>query len=397
MAVELDSSALKGSVAFTGRLACMTRAEAFEVVRQHGGAPSQAVTKRTNLLIVGELGWPLLDDGRPSNKLTRATAYRIPVVSERRFLEWIGKAVPEGLQKTYSGEQLSALSKLYSETIQELVQFGLLDERGGCFGFRDLASARQIAKLLADGVRLSEIVRGVSEIRRWLPEAGLSSVRLCPGPGKTLEVEQPAGRTDKRGQFLFAVDGSEQSPDDLFAKAQTAEEAGDIAEAERLYRILMKSDPRDASAPFNLGNMLPRPPAPWSRFPAPIGPESGTMPTEHGFRFDDLQRVENVGSQGVHAGKDQPVDAGEGQTARGLSAEHIQLVPEHQDFGFQLGPRPEEPSESAPDQLAKVDHRPGASTDSRRLTSRTGFPVGTPLFLQSLPKWRAAEATRRAI
>jgi tetratricopeptide (TPR) repeat protein len=32
---ELDSSALKGSVAFTGRLACMSRAEAFEVVRQH--------------------------------------------------------------------------------------------------------------------------------------------------------------------------------------------------------------------------------------------------------------------------------------------------------------------------------------------------------------------------
>jgi hypothetical protein len=29
------------------------------------------------------------------------------------------------------------------------------------FGFCDLASARQIAKLLADGVRLSEIIRAV--------------------------------------------------------------------------------------------------------------------------------------------------------------------------------------------------------------------------------------------
>ena len=81
--VELDSSALKSSVAFTGRLACMTRAEAFAVVRQHGGKPSQAVTKGTKLLIVGELGWPLLDDGRPSNKLSRATNFGIPVVSER--------------------------------------------------------------------------------------------------------------------------------------------------------------------------------------------------------------------------------------------------------------------------------------------------------------------------
>ena len=157
--VELDSSALKSSVAFTGRLACMTRAEAFEVVRQHGGTPSQAVTKRTKLLIVGELGWPLLDDGRPSNKLSRANAYGIPVANERRFLEWIGKAVPDSVHKTYSADQLAALSKLSSDMILKLAQLGLLDERGGCFGFRDLASARQIAKLLADGVRLSEIIR----------------------------------------------------------------------------------------------------------------------------------------------------------------------------------------------------------------------------------------------
>jgi tetratricopeptide (TPR) repeat protein len=129
-------------------------------------------------------------------------------------------------------------------------------ERGGCFGFRDLASARQIAKLLSDGVRLSEIVRGVSEIRRWLPEVGLSNVRFRAGAHNSLEIEQPGGRTDKRGQFLFAVDGLEQSPDELFARAQSAEEMGDIVEAERLYRLLMKSDPADASPPFNLGNML---------------------------------------------------------------------------------------------------------------------------------------------
>ena len=254
--VELDPSALKSSVAFTGRLACMTRAEAFAVVRGRGGTPSQTVTKRTNLLIVGELGWPLLDDGRPSNKLSRASAYGVPVVSERRFLEWIGKAVPDSVHKTYSADQLAALSKLSSDMIRELAQFGLLDERGGRFGFRDLASARQIAKLLADGVRLSEIIRGVSEIRKWLPEVGLANVRFHPGTLNSLEVEQLGGRTDKRGQFMLAVEESRHNADDLFEQAQSAEEAGDIAEAERLYRLLMKSDPTDASAPFNLGNML---------------------------------------------------------------------------------------------------------------------------------------------
>jgi BRCA1 C Terminus (BRCT) domain len=254
--VALDGSALKSSVAFTGRLACMSRAEAFDVVRQRGGTPSPAVTKRTQVLIVGELGWPLLDNGRPSNKLSRATEYGIPVVSERRFLEWIGKAVPDSVQKTYSADQLAALSKTSIGMIRELSQLGLLDERDGRFGFRDLASARQIAKLLIDGVRLSEIIRAVSEVRKWLPDAGLSAVRLHAGALSDVQVEQPGGRTDKYGQFVFAVDHARDDPDDLFDRAHAAEQLGDIAKAERLYRLLMKSDPTDASAPFNLGNML---------------------------------------------------------------------------------------------------------------------------------------------
>src|SRR5437660_3634005 len=136
---EVDSSALRSSVAFTGRLACMSRSEAFEVVRRHGGRPSEAVTRQTKVLVVGELGWPLLDDGRPSNKLSRAGSYGIPVVSERRFLEWIGKAVPDSLNRTYSAEQIAALSKLSGSTIDQLVRFGLLAPREGLIGFRDLA------------------------------------------------------------------------------------------------------------------------------------------------------------------------------------------------------------------------------------------------------------------
>jgi hypothetical protein len=135
LAVELDSSALRSIVAFTGRLACMTRAEAFELVRQHGGTPSQAVTRQTNVLVVGELGWPLLDDGRPSNKLSRAGSYGIPVVSERRFLEWTGKAVPDSLHRAYSADQIATLSNLSSSTVDELVRFGLLDPEAACSGF----------------------------------------------------------------------------------------------------------------------------------------------------------------------------------------------------------------------------------------------------------------------
>ena len=256
MTIEPDSSALTTVVSFTGRLACMSRAEAFAVVRQHGGTPNAGVTKRTKVLVVGELGWPLLDDGRPSNKLTQANAYGIPIVSERRFLEWIGVAVPNQVHTAYSTDQLAVLSKMSEGMVRELAQLGLLEERDGRFGFRDLASARQIAKLLVDGVKLSEIIRSVNAIKKWMPNAGLANVRLHADALCDIQVEQPGGRTDKHGQFVLLVDQVRDDPDELFDRAHSAQQAGDVAEAERLYGLLMKSDPTDASAPFNLGNML---------------------------------------------------------------------------------------------------------------------------------------------
>jgi hypothetical protein len=58
--------------------------------------------------------------------------------NERRFLEWIGQAIPDSVQKTYLTDQIAALSK------------GLLDERSGRHSVRkqlcNLTSAGQIAK-----------------------------------------------------------------------------------------------------------------------------------------------------------------------------------------------------------------------------------------------------------
>src|SRR5438067_13615045 len=161
-------------------------------------------------------------------------------LSSRRFLEWTGKAAPDSLHRTYSADQIAALSKLSISTIDELVRFGLLDPRGGLFGFRDLASARQISKLFEHGIALSEIIRSVKEVRAWLPEADLSNLRLHPANHHAIEIEQPEGRTDKRGQFVLLAAPPEQNAHALFEQAQVAEETGNIAEAERLYCVLIK-------------------------------------------------------------------------------------------------------------------------------------------------------------
>jgi tetratricopeptide (TPR) repeat protein len=246
---------LEGAVAFTGRLASMTRAQAFSRVAEHGGTPKTGVTKATAALIVGELGWPLLRDGSPSNSLQKAKAYGIPIASERRFLTWIGKAAPEQQTKAYSKEQLAALSKVSGDLIDQFAMFGLIEPRDDLFGFRDLAAARQIANLLSSGVKLSTITQSLAEIRKWLPYAGLANLRLYPEASDTLHVEHSNGRTDKKGQFVLPIEPSAADADLLFAQAQAAEEMEDWETAERLYNLVMNIDPADATAAFNLANV----------------------------------------------------------------------------------------------------------------------------------------------
>jgi tetratricopeptide (TPR) repeat protein len=234
----------------------MKRAEAFARVRDHGGTPREGVTKQTDVLIVGELGWPLLDDGRPSNSLAQAKSYGVPIASERQFLEWLGGSASEEETRTYTASQLAALSRLPQDVIDQLAMFGLIEGRGGAFGFRDLAAARQIAGLFAAGTPLSAITKSLSEIRKWLPDARLSNLRLFPESSDRILVEQMKGRTDNTGQFVLDVEPPEDDPDAVFDEAQAAEESGDTAAAEQLYSRAMKMDRGDPSAPFNLGNVL---------------------------------------------------------------------------------------------------------------------------------------------
>src|SRR6516225_1580975 len=260
MGTELNDLSLRGTVAFTGRLASMARAEAFDLVRQKGGRPRRGVTKTTDLLIVGQMGWPLLADGLPSKNLHLAKRYGVAVASEQRFLEWVGRAAPDEQFKTYTPEQLSALSRMSLEVVEQLTEFGLLDKRQGHYGFRDLAAARQIAQLFQSGVTLSTITKSLYEIRKWLPDAGLSNLRLYPASSDAILIEQLKGRTDKTGQFVLPVDESvrnpEDNPDTLFEEAQAAEEASAFEIAQRLYQRVMRIDPDDPAAPFNLGNLL---------------------------------------------------------------------------------------------------------------------------------------------
>src|SRR5882672_3228473 len=127
MGSQPDASPFQHDVAFTGRLASMKREDAFALVRKQGGTPRRGLTRKTAILVVGELGWPLLPDGKPSKSLSLAKSYGVAVASERQFLEWAGKAIPDEQVRSYSPGQIASLSGIPTGVIDQLTAFGLLD------------------------------------------------------------------------------------------------------------------------------------------------------------------------------------------------------------------------------------------------------------------------------
>jgi Flp pilus assembly protein TadD len=101
------------------------------------------------------------------------------------------------------------------------------------------------------------ITKSLREIRKWLPGARLSNLRLYPESRDRILVEQARGHADAKGQFVLPVEKTDDlDADEAFVQAQSAEEAGDLQSAESLYRRVMNLDPNDPAPGLNLGNLL---------------------------------------------------------------------------------------------------------------------------------------------
>src|SRR5690242_18142355 len=87
-------------VAFTGRLAQMSRRSATELVQRHGGSFSATVNRQTTMLVVGREGWPLRSDGRLTRKLEQARRLKRnqqspEIVPEEGFFQRVQWELPQ--------------------------------------------------------------------------------------------------------------------------------------------------------------------------------------------------------------------------------------------------------------------------------------------------------------
>jgi hypothetical protein len=58
------------------------------------------------------------------------------------------------------------------------------------------------------------------------------------------------------------------------------------------------------------------------------------MPADDRLRFDDHQGVQNARRNPIEAGKNEAIEVAEGESLRGFSSEHVELVAQRQDLGL---------------------------------------------------------------
>lgn len=100
-------------VAFTGTLASMIHRDAIRMVEQYGGRATHSVSGSTTMLVIGEEGWPLEDDGGASQKLQQvmqmiADGLEVRILAESDWLQLLGlDDHREEIRRTYSGNAQS--------------------------------------------------------------------------------------------------------------------------------------------------------------------------------------------------------------------------------------------------------------------------------------------------
>src|SRR5262245_24049715 len=119
-------------VSFTGILASMTHAQAADKVVEQGGQASEHISRQSTLLVVGEEGWPLEDDGHVSVKLQHAQRLQaegvaIRVLNESEWLFLMGLTHDsEQVRRLYTPAMLSSLLHLDVHVIRRWERVGLI-------------------------------------------------------------------------------------------------------------------------------------------------------------------------------------------------------------------------------------------------------------------------------
>jgi tetratricopeptide (TPR) repeat protein len=280
-------------LAFTGTLASMTHQEAQARVVECGGNAAEHVSRQTTMLVVGEEGWPLEPDGKPSVKWREVERLRdeglnIQIVSESDWLSFVGLDGRRGeLHRRCTPAMLSRMLELPVHTIRRWERIGLIKAvahvgRLPFFDFQEVASARRLAELVSAGVPVREIQDSLARLEAVVgagaaPLAQLEvlasdrhliyrdrSGRLKTAGGQRLfdfAGPEPEGEPDREALLHPAAilpDRSHWTAHDWFEEGRRLADQGELVQAVEALRMSLMEDADAPEVQFSLAEVLYR-------------------------------------------------------------------------------------------------------------------------------------------
>ncbi len=215
-----SSPPLQGErVTFTGTLASMTHKQAYELTEEQGGQAQQHLGKHSTLIVVGEEGWPLEQDGKTSAKLRQAVEFinqgqPLRIVKESDWLRLIGLEEREReAQRLHTPAMLQQLLGVPVSLVRRWERLGLVRAvhrvfRLPYFDVQEVAGVRKLHELLIAGVSRSQIEASLQDLKTLFPaaELPLSQLQILERDSRVV-VRDENGLLDPRsGQRLFDFD-----------------------------------------------------------------------------------------------------------------------------------------------------------------------------------------------
>lgn len=299
---ELTSSpCLQGErVTFTGTLASTTHAEAAKLVEENGGTATDYVSRQLTMIVIGEEGWPLEDNGQPSVKLQQVERWiqsgaDIQILNESQWLTLLGlNDHREEVHRLYTPAMLSSILGISVHVIRGWERSGLIQpvkriHRLPYFDFREVSSARRLSELLDSGIpqqeikdslkRLPSVRRGddrpLEQLQILAHSLGVlirdSHGLVLPASGQRVfdfdqqsEVEPEPPEADEPRSILIANIANssnvtdEDSHRDWLVEGCRLYDANKISDALEAFRLAAMSSPQSSDVHFQLGECLYR-------------------------------------------------------------------------------------------------------------------------------------------
>ncbi len=216
------SETLKGQrIAFVGKLASMSRRDAARLVRRHGAEVAEKPDPSVSLVILGEEGFPVPDpadldelfDGATRQAAEQGT---LRVIAETELWQRLGLVeTQEDVRRLYTPAMLAEILGVPIGVIRRWHRRGLIVpvrevRRLPYFDFKEVATARRLAELLAAGVSPQAIERKLEALARYLPGVQRPLAQLSVIiEGQEILLRQGDGLVEPGGQLRFDFEAAE--------------------------------------------------------------------------------------------------------------------------------------------------------------------------------------------